>query len=210
MTSLIPINALEQGLEQLGLNASAQGLMNYLLLLEKWNRAYNLTAIRDINRMITLHVLDSLAIAPFIKGQRLLDVGSGAGLPGIPLAMIYPDKLITLLDSNGKKTRFMQEAKRVLKLDNVDIIQTRAEDWHPTHAFDTITSRAFSDLAQMLHWTKHLITNHGQWLAMKGRSPDTELEALDFPWQVKTYHVPGLDGERCCVIIDNSATSIKE
>lgn len=210
MINLSSRDTLEQGLEQLGIKASASVLMDYLFLLEKWNRAYNLTAIRDIKSMVTLHLLDSLAIAPLITGERLLDVGSGAGLPGIPLAILYPDRHITLLDSNGKKTRFMQEAKRVLKLDNIEVVQTRAEDWHPANTFDTVTSRAFSDLIQMVNWTKHLIATSGQWLAMKGRFPDTELEALEFPCQVKTYNVPGLDGERCCVIINNIDSSIKE
>jgi len=195
---------LAEELQKLGYSTSVDALMNYLRLLDKWNRAYNLTAIRDLPSMISKHVLDSLAIAPWIKpieGTRLLDVGSGAGLPGIPLAIAHPELQVTLLDSNGKKIRFLQEAKRILKLDNIEIKQTRVESYHPNQGFDTVTSRAFSDLSQMISWTKHLLTDTGKWLAMKGRYPETELRTINFSYQVKTYTVSGLEGERCCVII---------
>lgn len=201
--SLTGMKALEQGLEALSIHTAAQPLMDYLLLLDKWNRAYNLTGVKDLDAMVTRHLLDSLAILPWIYGTRLLDVGAGAGLPGIPLAIANPSLQVTLLDSNGKKTRFMQEAKRVLKLDNVEIIQNRVENYHPAQAFDTVTSRAFSDLAQMICWTKHLIAVPGKWLAMKGRFPEAELVAIQHDYQIKTYSVPGLEGDRCCVLIDN-------
>ncbi|MDP1604966.1 MAG: 16S rRNA (guanine(527)-N(7))-methyltransferase RsmG [Legionella sp.] len=202
-SSLTGIQALEHGLAILAIETAAEPLMDYLFLLDKWNRAYNLTGVKDLESMITRHLLDSLAISPWIFGTRLLDVGAGAGLPGIPLAIANPELRVTLLDSNGKKTRFMQEAKRVLKLDNIEIIQNRVENYHPTDAFDTVTSRAFSDLAQMICWTKHLIAVPGKWLAMKGRFPEAELAAIQHDYQIKTYSVPGLDGERCCVLIDN-------
>ncbi|KTC86930.1 16S rRNA (guanine(527)-N(7))-methyltransferase RsmG [Legionella brunensis] len=194
---------LNQGLIELGIEADSARLLHYLFLLDKWNRSYNLTAIRDLDTMVTRHILDSLAITPWLHGTRILDVGSGAGLPGIPLAIYNPQLQIVLLDSNGKKIRFLQEVKRVLALDNVEIVQSRVENYHPSQGFDTVTSRAFSDLAQMLKWTYHLIGANGIWLAMKGRYPETELASINLPYQVKPYAVPGLDGQRCCVIIKN-------
>ncbi len=194
---------LEQGLRQLGCQAPSETLSQYLHLLDKWNRAYNLTAVRDMEAMVSRHILDSLAILPWVKGECLLDVGSGAGFPGIPLAIANPQLHVVLLDSNGKKIRFLQEAKRVLSLVNVDIIQTRVENYHPSHGFDTVTSRAFSELEQMINWTSHLIAKEGIWLAMKGRYPEAELASLDHPYRVETYTVPGLEGERCCVIVEN-------
>ncbi|CEK09287.1 16S rRNA (guanine(527)-N(7))-methyltransferase RsmG [Legionella hackeliae] len=195
---------LHEGLAQLGIETNAASLLQYLYLLDKWNRSYNLTAIRDLDTMVTRHLLDSLAITPWIHGTRILDVGTGAGLPGIPLAIYNPQLKIVLLDSNGKKTRFLQEVKRVLALDNVDVVQSRVENYHPQQGFDTVTSRAFSDLAQMIKWTSHLIGKQGIWLAMKGRYPETELASINQPYQVDSYSVPGLDGERCCVIIKNA------
>jgi len=192
-----------EGLQQLAIRVDTQPLMRYLFLLDKWNHAYNLTAVRRIDAMVTKHLLDSLAILPWVTGSRVLDVGSGAGLPGIPLALAMPDVQFILLDSNGKKIRFMQEVKRVLKISNVEIQQARVENYHPETSFDTVITRAFSELTPMLSWTKHLLGQDGKWLAMKGRYPDTELAAIKLPYQVKTYSVPGIDGERCCVIIDN-------
>ncbi|KTD61178.1 16S rRNA (guanine(527)-N(7))-methyltransferase RsmG [Legionella spiritensis] len=194
---------LQQGLSQLGLPDHSDALLTYLSLLNKWNHVYNLTAVREIPAMVSRHVLDSLAVLPFIRGARIVDVGSGAGLPGIPLAIARPQTRVTLLDSNGKKTRFLEEVQRHLMLDNVEVIQSRIENYHPAQAFDTVISRAFSDLAQMIHWTKHVIDAHGIWLAMKGRYPQTELSMIDFPYQVHRYDVPGLDEERCSVIIEN-------
>lgn len=203
-TSIAIAQLLSQRLAQLDIKANIDPLLQYLFLLQKWNRSYNLTAIRDMETMITRHILDSLAIAPWIRGKRILDVGTGAGLPGIPLALSNPALQITLLDSNGKKIRFLQEVKRVLAIDNIEIVQSRAENYHPPLAFDTVLSRAFSDLAQMLRWTHHLVNIGGIWLAMKGRYPETELAGINLPYQVKSYTVPGLDGERCCVIIENA------
>ena len=194
---------LMEGMRHQNLDFPVTGLVSYLLLLQKWNQAYNLTAIRDMNSMITLHILDSLAILPWVHGTRLLDVGTGAGLPGIPLALARPDLQVVLLDSNGKKVRFLQEVKRALALNNVDIVQTRVENYHPTHGFDTVTSRAFSDLQQMLTNTEHLIAQNGIWLAMKGRYPQAELVNMTRPYLIQQYTVEGLDGERCCVIVQH-------
>jgi len=197
-------NALNRGLDKLLLNhLSADLLLQYLTLLHKWNQAYNLTAIRDMESMVSRHIIDSLAILPWLKGNRLLDVGSGAGLPGVPLAIARPELQVVLLDSNGKKIRFLQEVKRTLALDNVEIVQTRAETYRPSQGFDTVISRAFSDLSQMIAWTRHLIEPDGIWLAMKGRRPDAELEPLSLSYRVETYEVPDIEGERCCVIVDN-------
>lgn len=194
---------LSHGLQTLGLSVSLTPLMDYLTLLQKWNKAYNLTAIRDLNDMVTHHVLDSLAILQWINGSRVLDVGTGAGLPGIPLAITCPELHIVLLDSNGKKIRFLREVKRTLKLDNIEIVQTRVEAYHPPSGFDTVTSRAFSAMDSFIQCTRHLISNQGIWLAMKGRYPETELETLHHRYRVETYTVPGITGDRCCVIIDN-------
>ncbi len=195
--------SLHEGLRQLGLHLPTDGLLQYINLLHKWNHAYNLTAIRDPESMVIRHLLDSLAILPWVKGHRVLDVGSGAGLPGIPLALARPELHVVLLDSNGKKIRFLQEVKRVLLLENIDIVQTRVESYHQAQRFDTVTSRAFSSLEQMIHWTQHLIAVDGIWLAMKGRRPEAELAAIHHPYRVEPYRVAGIDGERCCVIVEN-------
>lgn len=181
----------------------AQACHAYLLLLDKWNRAYNLTAIHNISEMVERHILDSLAIFPWIKGERILDVGTGAGLPGIPLALCYPDKHVVLLDSNGKKTRFLLEAQRLLNLSNIEIVQTRIERYQPEILFDTIVSRAFSDLQSMLDATKHVIHPQGQWVAMKGPNVNTELQSMSRPYRLESYQVPGINGERYCVIFEN-------
>lgn len=196
--------SLAQGLEQFNLTALVSPLTHYLSLLDKWNAAYNLTAIRDLESMVQKHIIDSLAVRHWLHGERILDVGTGAGLPGIPLAIAQPEQQFVLLDSNGKKTRFLQEVKRQLALKNVEIVHFRAENYHPDLGFDTVTSRAFSSLDQMVYWTQHLIAERGIWLAMKGRYPDEELAALNKNYRVERYEVKGIDGERCCVLIDNT------
>ncbi|GGI86723.1 16S rRNA (guanine(527)-N(7))-methyltransferase RsmG [Legionella impletisoli] len=193
---------LAHGLKQLGLTLPIEPFLAYLQLLHKWNQAYNLTAVRDMSEMVSRHILDSLAILPWVKGKRLIDVGTGPGLPGIPLALARPDLEVVLLDSNGKKIRFLQEVKRMLSLTQIEVVHSRVENYHPTQGFDTVTSRAFSDLSQMLTWTSHLIALDGIWLAMKGRVPEIELQTLLHPYQVEPYTVPGLEGQRCCVIIN--------
>ena len=194
---------LVDGMQQLGLDFPCDKLLHYLALLHKWNQAYNLTAVRDLDSMVTRHILDSLAVIPWLQGEHLLDVGTGPGLPGIPLALARPDLKVVLLDSQGKKIRFLQEVKRVLSLNNVEIVQARVEDYHRADGFDTVVSRAFSDLQQMITWTRHLIATNGIWLAMKGRIPDVELASIQHPYRVETYSVVGVEGERCCIIIEN-------
>ena len=194
---------LREGLHQFDMEALSPSLSDYLFLLNKWNLAYNLTAIRDLESMVSKHIFDSLAILPWLKGNHIIDVGTGAGLPGIPLALARPDLNFVLLDSNGKKTRFLAEVKRQLNIKNVEMVQFRVENYHPTQGFDTVLSRAFSSLEQMIQWTQHLIVDNGIWLAMKGRYPDTELHEINQSCTIERYTVAGVEGERCCVIIEN-------
>jgi 16S rRNA (guanine527-N7)-methyltransferase len=188
------------GIAALGLALPAEAparLLDYLALLQRWNTAYNLTAVRDPAQMVTRHLLDSLAIAPFVQGDTLADLGSGAGLPGIPLAIAAPQRLVTLVDANGKKARFLREAARTLDLANVRVAQQRVED--VAGRFDCITARAFASLADMLAWGGRLLAGNGRWLAMKGRYPDDELAALPPDFRLRAAHrlrVPGLDAER--------------
>lgn len=193
---------LVKGLTQLQMKLSEQQvdlLMDYLALLVKWNKAYNLTAIREPEKMLTHHLLDSMAIAPHMQGDNILDVGTGAGLPGIPMAITYPDKQFTLLDSNGKKTRFVQQAKRELGLDNLTVARTRVEELEADGGFDLITSRAFADLVLMVKLTQHLLSPQGQYAAMKGPRAEEELAPIREQVRDLTIHtlnVPMLDGER--------------
>lgn len=197
------LNDLEQGLLALGLDTTcAAKMLEYLRLLEHWNQAYNLTAVRDMQAMVSRHLLDSLAILPWVKGPRVLDVGSGAGFPGLPIALMRSDLFVVLLDSNGKKTRFLNEVKRALSLKTVEIVQGRVEHYQPSEGFDTICSRALSELSQMMAWTERLLRPQGRCLAMKGQYPQEELSALHFPYRVETYTVPGLEGQRSCVIVE--------
>lgn len=196
---------LEQGIAALGLRLpdNAEGrLLDYLDLLVRWNATYNLTAVRDPAEMVTRHLLDSLAILPFVSGATLADLGTGPGLPGIVLAIAAPGRAITLVDSNGKKVRFLREAIRSLKLEGVQAVQSRVEDVQGQ--FDCITARAFATLADMLGWGGHLLAPDGRWLAMKGRRPDDELEALPPGFVLDSMHalaVPGLEGERHLAVI---------
>lgn len=194
---------LDSGLKALGLENPLPLLADYLCLLQKWNKAYNLTSIRDFPTMITKHILDSLAVTSWIKGEALLDVGTGAGLPGIPLAIAFPQLKVTLIDSNGKKIRFLEEVKRQLHLNNISLYQSRVEDFEPEARFDTVISRALTELEQFVQWTGHLMAPQGRWIAMKGHQPDVELQRLNRPYQLFSYTVPHLDSERCCIIIDN-------
>lgn len=175
----------------------------YLDLLEKWNKTYNLTAIRTRVDMISKHIQDSLAMLPYVQGTSLLDVGSGAGLPGLPIAICRPDLHVVLLDSNGKKTRFLAEVVRTLGLQNIHVEQNRVEDYPPATRFDTVISRAFSNLAQFVGSSAHLIADNGIWLGMKGRYPAKELAAINKPYRIETYHVQGIEGERCVVLVRN-------
>lgn len=177
-------------------------LIQYLTLLQKWNKVYNLTAIRDPQEMLVKHLLDSLAIVPHITGQRIIDVGTGGGVPGIPLAICFPEKQVDLLDSNSKKTRFLIQAKAELGLLNTQVIHDRVENYQPVELYDAVVSRAFASMADMLHWTDHLLKDDGAWWAMKGQQEFEDLSEL--PGLVKideTIHlsVPGLNAERMLI-----------
>ncbi len=202
--------ALKTGLAALTIDLTdiqQQKLLDYLTLLNKWNKAYNLTAIRDPKQMLPLHLLDSLSILPYLHGTHHLDVGTGAGLPGIPLAIAKPEHHFTLLDSNGKKTRFLTHVQHQLGLTNIEVIQSRVEQYQPEQTFDTITTRAFSDLIEMVALTKHLLAPQGIWLAMKGQLPEHELQLLaqqgltTTPYALK---VPGVDASRLAIVIKSS------
>jgi 16S rRNA (guanine527-N7)-methyltransferase len=197
---------LDAGLATLGLEATLAGpLLAYLALLDRWNRTYNLTAIRDPRAMVSLHLLDSLALHPFVRGiGNLADLGSGAGLPGIPLAIAFPALQVTLVESNGKKARFLREAVRMLGLGNARIAESRAQALAQPGAFDAITPRAMASLADLLAAGAHLLRPGGRLLAMKGALPAAEIAALPAGWQVEAAHplaVPGLDAERHLVVV---------
>jgi 16S rRNA (guanine527-N7)-methyltransferase len=182
-------------------------LEQYLLLLEKWNRVYNLTAIRDRERMITHHLLDSLAILPHVRGPRVLDVGSGAGLPGIPLAVASPALQVTLLDSNHKKAAFMRQAIGELGLANASVVAERVESWRTEARFDMIVSRAFAELGEFVASCARLLAPGGILAAMKGVHPHEEIERLPAGFCVERVirlEVPGLDGERHLVVVSGS------
>ncbi len=179
-------------------------LIDFLSLLVKWNRAYNLTAVRQPEQMVARHLLDSLVIGPFLQGPRILDVGTGAGLPGIPLALAYPDYQFTLLDSNGKKIRFVTQAVAELGLANVDVIQSRIEAFQPAGRFDTITARAYASIAELVTQTSRLLADKGQFLIMKGVYPVAEVEAMPAGYRLEAVHeleVPKLDAERHLLIV---------
>lgn len=187
---------------ELGLVLSAQQdqqLQTYLDLLQRWNKVYNLTAVRDPAQMLPLHLWDSLAVVPFIQAESCLDVGSGAGLPGIPLAILRPNQEFTLLDTNGKKTRFIQQAALELGLTNLKVVQTRVEQWQPAQPFAAIISRAFASLADFVTVSGMHLAAKGRLYAMKGRYPESELAELPAGWRLARSHplsVPGLEAER--------------
>ena len=201
---------LEHGIASLGVQLPAgavERLLDYQALLARWNATYNLTAIRDPLEMVSRHLVDSLAILPYVQGQSLADLGTGPGLPGIPLALARPELQVLLVDSNGKKVRFLREAIRSLKLENVRAVQSRVEEVEGQ--FDCITARAFASLEDMLAWGGHLLTKDGIWLAMKGRHPDEELPGVSAGFEVRAIHtldVPDVGGERHLVVLGRTAS----
>ncbi len=203
-----PAEQLSAGIAALGLtlpDGAGQKLLAYLALLEKWNRVYNLTAVRDAGRMVSHHLLDSLAAVPHFQGATVLDVGSGGGLPGIPLAIARPELQVTLIDSIAKKTAFLLQAKAELGLANLAVVTGRVEDFRPGAGFDEITSRAFSDLREFVGLTRHLLKPGGHWLAMKGLYPHEEIAVLPAGVKVSADHalaVPGLDATRHLIVLE--------
>ncbi|MES9843556.1 MAG: 16S rRNA (guanine(527)-N(7))-methyltransferase RsmG [Candidatus Sedimenticola sp. PURPLELP] len=212
MTEQHPLwkSQLQNGLDQMAISINNQQqalLLDYLALLLKWNSAFNLTAVRDPEEMVSRQLLDSLSILNLISGERVLDVGTGPGLPGIPLAIVRPDVHFTLLDSNGKKTRFVQQAKTALDLPNVDVVNGRVESYRSEERFDTVTARAFAALPKMVDLTSHLIAEQGQLLAMKGTVPHdeiAEIEQQDYKVRVTPLQVPDTEGERHAIVLTRS------
>ena len=198
-----------KGAQQLNVALSEQQqelLLAYLGLLIKWNKAYNLTAVRNPDEMVSRHLLDSLSVVNDVAqyGDNWLDVGSGGGMPGVPLAIMFPERKFTLLDSNGKKTRFLTQVKLELKLDNLEVIHSRVEAYTPQQAFSGIISRAFSSLEDFTNWTRHLGDLQTNWLAMKGVHPDDELQALPEDFRLDSCQilkVPGCQGQRHLLIL---------
>lgn len=206
---------LETGLRELNLNCSSlqlEKLLKYLELLQRWNKAFNLTAIRDPLQMVRLHLLDSLAIHPYVQGLKsIIDVGTGPGLPGIPLAILNPEINFTLLDSNGKKTRFLFQAINELKLTNASEINYRVEAYQPNQLFDAVISRAFSSISDMLNQCDHLVSDQGCFLAMKGKKPDSELSQMSKAYkviEVSEVNVPLIDSERHLIKIIKTGAAV--
>lgn len=204
---------LAEGLQALGLApepGKVARLLEFLALLAKWNRTYNLTAIDDPLEMVSRHLLDSLSIAPYLTGQRILDVGSGGGLPGIPLAIWFPGREFHLLDSNGKKVRFLFQARLALELANVTVHQARAESLRDARGFDCITSRAFAGLADMVRVSGHLLAPGGCLLAMKAGLGEDELAGVTTPYTIASrirLEVPGIPAERQLLKITRQGTA---
>jgi len=179
-------------------------LVAYVDMLNKWNKAYNLTSVRDPSEMLIRHILDSIVVAPHLKGQRFIDVGTGPGLPGIPLSIVLPDAHFTLLDSLGKRVRFLRQVQHELKLENITPVQSRVEEFLAEPPFDGVISRAFASLNDMVSWCKHLPAQDGRFYALKGQKPDDEIGHLPPEFSVESIselQVPHLEGERHLVII---------
>lgn len=204
---------LERGLETLGIalpEAAQCKLLAYVALLQKWNKTFALTALRDPAKAVSHHLLDSLAVLPYVTQDSLLDVGSGGGQPGIPLAIARPDLAVTLLDSNSKKTAFLQQAVIELELKNVAVHCGRVEQYRPPEKFAGIVSRAFSELADFVTLSAALLKTDGRWLALKGVRPDDEIARLPEAVAVDAVHrlaVPGVEGERHLIVLRKSDAS---
>jgi 16S rRNA (guanine527-N7)-methyltransferase len=199
---------LTAGIAEMSLDVTLQQqqkLLQYLDLLRKWNKVYNLTAVREPLEMVTLHLLDSLSVLPYIKAKNLLDVGSGGGLPGIVLAICLPDLKVTTIDTVQKKAIFMRQAKGELGLNNLTVVNDRVENYLPVENFDAIISRAFSELGLFVKLTKHLLAEKGQWLAMKGQVPQQEFERLNVKVdKVISLKVAGLAAERHLIVLEKN------
>lgn len=207
---------LRNGLEAMAIEANEKQmnlLLDYLAMLERWNKAYNLTAIREPLEMINLHLLDSLSVHHHLNDARdIIDVGTGPGLPGIPLAIMNPGKKFTLLDSNGKKTRFLFQVINELTLGNATEVNQRVELYRPNQVFDTIVTRAFSSIPEMLENCSHLASDQSCFMAMKGKNPESELSLVKKGYMVSDLcrlEVPGVEGERHLIKIKNIASSHK-
>ncbi len=194
-------------IEQSGLEVTAeqqQKLLGYVEMLNKWNKAYNLTSVRNPADMLVKHIMDSIVVSPQLEGERFIDVGTGPGLPGIPLAIMNPDKSFVLLDSLGKRIRFIKQVLHELGINNVTAVQSRVEEFDPEHGFDGVISRAFASMRDMVEWCHHLPTSNGVFYALKGQVDQQEVSELP-SWcsviSIKALTVPELEGERHLVIL---------
>nr|WP_086937709.1 16S rRNA (guanine(527)-N(7))-methyltransferase RsmG [Thaumasiovibrio occultus] len=198
---------LQQLIDQTDLVVSEQQLdqlVGYVALLHKWNKAYNLTSVRDPNEMLVKHIMDSIVVSPYLKGDTFIDVGTGPGLPGIPLAIMCPEKSFVLLDSLGKRIRFIRQVIHELKIGNVEPVQSRVEEFQKENGFDAVLSRAFASISDMVNWCHHLPAEHGVFLALKGQLNQDELDELPQWCQIDTVHalqVPELEGARHLVVL---------
>ncbi|PWV87224.1 16S rRNA (guanine(527)-N(7))-methyltransferase RsmG [Pantoea ananatis] len=186
-----------------------QQLVAYVGLLDKWNKAYNLTSVRDPQQMLVRHILDSIVVAPHLQGSRFIDVGTGPGLPGIPLAIVMPEAHFTLLDSLGKRVRFLRQVQHELGLTNIEPVQSRVEAFPSEPQFDGVISRAFASLEDMVSWCHHLPAENGRFYALKGVRPDEEIASLPAGYaldKVISLQVPQLEGERHLVIVARNST----
>ncbi|POP44730.1 16S rRNA (guanine(527)-N(7))-methyltransferase RsmG [Superficieibacter electus] len=201
------LNKLSHLLDKAGISLSdhqKNQLVAYVDMLDKWNKAYNLTSVRDPNEMLVRHILDSLVVAPYLEGTRFIDVGTGPGLPGIPLAIVCPHAQFTLLDSLGKRVRFLRQVQHELKLTNVHPVQSRVEAFTAEPPFDGVISRAFASLTDMVQWCHHLPGTQGRFYALKGQLPDEEIAQLPVEFNVESVvklRVPQLEGERHLVLL---------
>lgn len=206
------LNKLSRLLDNAGITLpenQQQQLVGYVELLHKWNKAYNLTSVRDPEEMLVRHILDSIVVEPHLQGTRFIDVGTGPGLPGIPLAIVRPDAHFTLLDSLGKRVRFLRQVQHELHLENVTPVQSRVEAFPAEPGFDGVISRAFASLTDMVNWCHHLPAENGRFYALKGLRPDDEIAVLPEVVSVEEIirlQVPALDGERHLVIIKPNRT----
>ncbi|PSJ41266.1 16S rRNA (guanine(527)-N(7))-methyltransferase RsmG [Zobellella taiwanensis] len=206
---------MKEKLQQLLVRADLQAsddqqrqLLELVALLDKWNKAYNLTSVRDPSDMLVRHILDSLVVSPYLEGRRFIDVGTGPGLPGLPLAIVNPDKQFVLLDSLGKRIRFIRTVVHQLGLKNVEAVQSRVEDFCPEQKFDGVLSRAFASLDDMLSWCAHLPTAEGRFLALKGQYPEQELQSLPAHLECHRVYpltVPEQEGDRHLVVIKQAS-----
>ena len=207
-------NRLDAGVKSLDLRLAPEAresLLQFVALLAKWNRAYNLTAVRDPLEMVDRHLLDSLSILPYLRGGQILDLGTGAGLPGIPLALLRPQWQFVLLDSSSKKLRFVRQTVLELGLANVQTVHTRVERFRPERPFDTLISRAFAPLPRMLELTRNLLAPHAVLLAMKGKAPVDEIRGLprDLQAELIPLQVPFADGKRHLVRITQTSELLR-
>lgn len=201
------LNKLSRLLDEAGISLTdhqKNQLIAYVDMLHKWNKAYNLTSVRDPNEMLVRHILDSIVVAPHLQGERFIDVGTGPGLPGIPLSIVRPESHFTLLDSLGKRVRFLRQVQHELKLENITPVQSRVEEFPSEPPFDGVISRAFASLDDMLSWCRHLLGENGRFYALKGQLPEEEIASLPAAFSVESVvklRVPQLEGERHLVVI---------